>query len=345
MLTLRRRAQLNGYYRELLILPEREQRTGLRQYSVEPRKERLAPCGKEAILILRFGVASTEWAIMSASVHVPVAMVKTRGETCACKTWRLRLMQDCDNILLLASYPKTGSTWVRRTLIEIVAPKGDLTETIPSFRNSFPEDSPRFALMGDQCRIIKTHLHPGTPRFSMFRGNVKAVLTIKRHPLDVLLSSLNYALVKNHTPSFIGANIKAVDQIVADCEMQYYMDQFIERDGFPWHEPQSGAFSRYLPQWRNIGNGIPYLELCFEEMVADPKTVVIAILNFLGRSMSDKGIATLLWRVDHRTRQDGKFYWSRRAYNYESMLPTEMADAFKKRYRHVLENLGYSQCQ
>ncbi len=246
-----------------------------------------------------------------------------------------------DNIVLLASYPKTGSTWMRKLIAEMLVVDGDGFEIIPSFFKVFPEISPQFMLRGSVCRLIKTHLHPEHETFGLFQGSLKAILSIRRHPLDILLSSLNYACMKENAASFIGGRVKSVESIIADGEFRHYIDQFLDTDGFPFYSGQCGAFSAYQRRWRAAGEITPYLEICYEDMVADPAAAARSILTFLGLQLSDIQIRKVLKNVAWRTRQNGKFFWRRRAYNYEELLPGELSSDFNVRYKPVLDELGY----
>jgi hypothetical protein len=246
-----------------------------------------------------------------------------------------------DNIVMVASYPKTGSTWLRFVLSEMFVPGSEISETIPSFLKGYPDRSPEFELFGRTARFIKTHFYPKHPRFSSFRGQIIAAITIRRHPLDVLLSSLNYAYTREHSESFINGLPKPVDQIVSDGEMQHYIDQFIAKDGFPWHHTQSGPFSRHMPLWRRASENLPYLELRYEDMAADAQQVIESIYKFLGRPYAAADVTRVFEAVDKETQVDGKFFWSRKAHNFETRLPQAMADDFNRRYKHVLREHGY----
>lgn len=248
-----------------------------------------------------------------------------------------------DRIILLASYPKTGSTWLRRLLIEALVTGGNLGEVIPSFVREFPLESPVFTLRGEPCRVVKTHLHPDHDHYRAAAPDLAGIITIRRHPLDVLLSSLNYAKVRENNDSFIGGVIKSVDDIIADGEMKQYIDQFVAEDGFPWHAAQSDRYSAYQKRWRRRGERIPYYEVCYEDMVADPLTGARALLAFLKLSFGFDDMRRLLRKVDQRTQQDGKFYWSRRAYNFEALLPRELTEYFYDRYAPVLAYYGYGE--
>jgi hypothetical protein len=246
-----------------------------------------------------------------------------------------------DTVIFLASYPKSGNTWIRRMIAEVLAPGGRVKEAIPSFGKTFPEDSPRWTLFGRPTRIIKTPFHPELQRFRTFTGDIAGAISIRRHPLDVLLSSINFARLKEHAPSFIGGQPKSVEQILADGEMKHYVDLFVEQDGFPWFESQTGKFSAYQKRWRDLGARLPYLELSYEDTVADPAATLRRIIEFLGLDAGAVDAEAITRRIDARSQPNGRFIWSKRAYNFESKLPRDLAESFAARYAAVLDDLGY----
>ncbi|WP_373503572.1 sulfotransferase domain-containing protein [Aestuariivirga sp.] len=246
-----------------------------------------------------------------------------------------------DKIIMLASYPKTGSTWLRRLIIEALMKKGKLAEVIPSFLKTLPQNSPNFHLLGTTARIIKTHLHTLDKRVINMNVDLAGIITMRRHPLDVMLSSLNYAFLKENAATFIDGRPKPVDQIIADCEIDHYVDEFIANDGMTWLNLQSGGYSTYLNGWRRIGEAVPYYEICYEDMVADTRREAAGLLAFLGIPYDSAKVEDLIQVVDKRTQPDGRFYWSRRSYNFETRLSEETIQRFYKGYMPVLIDHGY----
>lgn len=244
-------------------------------------------------------------------------------------------------VVLLASYPRTGSNWLRRTIVEILEPGAQADVAMPSFLKAFPEDWPSYPLMGRFAGFIKTHLHPDHKRFSEFDAEISGVISIRRHPLDILLSSLNYARIKGHQTSFLHGLIKPVEHIITDDEIMHYIDQFIECDGFPWWSGQCGQFSLYQDRWRNFGKSVPYMEICYEGMFENPRKTLAEIALFLRVDLPEHRIDSILESVDQGTKMDGKFFWRRRAFNFESMLPADVAARFAERMAPTLKNLGY----
>lgn len=244
-------------------------------------------------------------------------------------------------IILFASYPKTGSTWLRKLIRGMVAPHTSADQAIPSFLKEVPTSAPEYPVMGGVHRIFKTHLHPAHVTMALLKEPVAAVISIYRHPLDILLSSLNYSYVKGHTKSFLNGEIKAVEQIIADGEMQHYIDEFIENDGYPSYATMSGPFSTYQPSWREFASDIPLFEVCYEEMHANPERTVRDLASFLKLDISAIDIKYMLTRADIATKSDGQFYWSRRAYNFMSRLPEIQSSSFIARYAGPIAALGY----
>ena len=205
-----------------------------------------------------------------------------------------------------------------------------------------PPESGKFTVEGVSFQFLKTHMHPENARFRSVEGKYDSCISIYRHPLDVLLSSLNYAKLKEHRPSFIDGRVKSVEQVISDGEMKYYIDQFMDTDGFPWFEGQSGKFSLYQRRWRAQVPKIRLLEIRYEDFVADPHHAVAGVNAFLGAGADAATIDRVVKKTDAGTLVDGKFYWSRRSYNFEKLLPRELSDYFCDGYRSTLNELHYS---
>ena len=99
-------------------------------------------------------------------------------------------------IIWLASYPKSGNTWVRFFLysyyVGIPMKSGDINHKIPDI-HSTPE-----LLQSAENRIFcKTHFlasdkHPHIK-------DTAGIIYLLRHPRDVLLSNLNYFYLTGHS--------------------------------------------------------------------------------------------------------------------------------------------------
>ena len=246
-----------------------------------------------------------------------------------------------ENVVLFASYPKTGSTWLRKLLTELVCPGGVSDEVVPSFLKAFPGNAPVFPVMGTHAQIVKTHLWPGQRRFSLLEGDLIGVVSIKRHPLDVVLSSINYASVHRAKEVFPNGEVMSVEDLIAAGRIGWFLDRFIEDDGFSWFASQSGTFSIYQQLWRDYAARLPYLELCYEDMFADPAQAVLTLAGFLEVPCDIARARKIVKVGDEGTQPDGGFYWKRRAYNFEGMLPPDVAENFNHRIAPVLESLGY----
>ncbi|HEJ6636302.1 TPA: sulfotransferase domain-containing protein, partial [Legionella pneumophila] len=128
---------------------------------------------------------------------------------------------DCSNIIWVAAYPKSGSTWLREIINYIISPDMQSMNSIPSFHKQFPEDAPVHNLGNGSARVIRTHFYPGSPRMGGYTGDCIGAITIYRHPLDILLSAINYAKLKNREDYFKNGKIKAVENIIEDNEITY----------------------------------------------------------------------------------------------------------------------------
>lgn len=245
----------------------------------------------------------------------------------------------------LASYPKTGSTWLREILTNIVAPdNGDRNAVIASFQKAWPENAsthPIQTIWGEPLTMIKTHLYPGHKRMETVPYATAGIITIRRHPLDILLSALNYAHLKEMQSVFLNETSKPVEQIIEAGEFSHYIDSFKANDGFLWFAGPSGALSTYMQRWRSFGADNRYFEICYEDLFANPEEGIGDLLEFLEISVTDAKIAEIYKVADKRTQENDRFFWKRRAYNFQELLTPELIDEFHEKCAFQLEALGY----
>jgi hypothetical protein len=250
-------------------------------------------------------------------------------------------MESAIKVVWLASYPKSGNTWLRFLLGELLAPGARAIESIPTLHESLPESPPLYRLGSDEVAVLKTHCAPWNARLSMGVDCVGAI-TIHRHPLDILLSSLNYLGFKQTPGIFLNDEVKSVEDILRDGEMDFYVDRFIEQDGVGHFSKMCGPWTTYQRDWDDFGKNVKYLGLRYEDMVDAPTPAVRALHTFFGLECTNERAATIVQATEPLTAIDGRFFWRKRAFNYRTMLSQEMIRRFCKVYESQLAHLGYS---
>lgn len=246
-----------------------------------------------------------------------------------------------DHVVWLASYPKTGSTWLREIIASIITQDAKGKAAIPSFQNVWSADYPTYTLWGEPTTIIKTHLYPEHRAMLRPQLSLKAAVLIRRHPLDILLSALNYAMVREEKDAFLNNVPKTVENIIADGEFPHYIESFRETDGFPWFSGPSGGLSLFADRWRDHMKDHKYHEICYEELFSDPESHVHALLAFFEQESTPGSVERIMKQADRRTSQNGKFFWKRRAYNFQELLPETLVDLFYDRCQAQILGSGY----
>ncbi len=168
------------------------------------------------------------------------------------------------NITWIASYPKSGNTWMRFMLYAACygLPKNsiDITRKIPDIHRQLPVDQP-----ADGNLLAKTHLaltdkHPKL-------AQTRRAIHIIRHPKDILLSALNYRKM-NETPN---------TQLSAD----QYANLFITNGGDPdWKRQGHSDWATHTRSWQTTTK-FPVLLVRYESLKESPVDELTKILGFL----------------------------------------------------------------
>lgn len=215
-----------------------------------------------------------------------------------------------DGIYWLASYPRSGNTWIRLLLASALSPErqtpdinqlpfGNVTCERTSVDDALGVESadvPRRLLLDlwpQACRhiaqnlpsprLVKTHARwPDAPaQQTALRQATAGAVLIVRHPADVAVSLSHF---------FAITTARAVE-IMADPHFHYN------------HPP--GGIMEYLPEWSDswtnhtlswLDAGVPLLVVHYEALSANPNRILKNILKFTGMTVSD---GTVDWAVQN----------------------------------------------
>jgi hypothetical protein len=176
-------------------------------------------------------------------------------------------------IVWLASYPKSGNTWLRFLLYNVLhgPPEQslDIARKIPDVHRPLPTD------VLDSDRIFaKTH-YMYTDQHPKAAESECAVL-IMRHPVDVLFSSLNYRRLSGMTT-----------QQMSDAQ---YARHFIGNKGDPeFRSIGFGGWAEHIESWKDQ-QSFPVHVVKYEELKGNTSSELRTILNFLEIDADDAAV-------------------------------------------------------
>jgi len=258
----------------------------------------------------------------------------------------------------LASYPRSGNTWLRFALSCLLAGKpmdhsAEVSRLIPDIHDGLRGD----VLFGKKTTIIKTHwaFNTGLP----LREDVVGVIHLVRNPLDVLVSNQNYAMTRSGA-LFNQANGEERENIA-----RKFADNYIGNGGHEnFRSFGIGSWEEHTLSWLSPLNVTPKLLVRYEDLVAKPDQQLSAIARFLGLKRSDSEIVTacenssvdMMRQLETREvemRADGIFYQSVNAAAYEAGqrlivggerkfdLTLEQQKRATERFGPLMKRLGY----
>jgi Sulfotransferase domain. len=239
-----------------------------------------------------------------------------------------------DDDVFIVSYPKSGNTWTRFLIANLLHPEepatfGNINELTPD-----PEAvSKRQLAQSPRPRVIKSHQY--------FDPRYKTVLCIVRDPRDVALSQYHFRLKRG---------------VIADgFPIEQFIPEFISAAGSPY-----GTWGENVGSWLFTRSGTPnFLLMRYEDMLQDTISELSRISAFLhidadaGRlaqaaeRSSAENMRKLekaqghLWSTTKETRQDMPFVRSAKFGAWKSELPPDCVAQIEQAWGPIMKYLNY----
>ncbi len=165
---------------------------------------------------------------------------------------RHRNLRDAD--VFTASYPRSGSTWMRFILVEVLAGQSSGFKGVNLLSPDIGEHFGAKALLPGNGRLIKTH--------ELYRPSYKRAIYLARDPRDVFLSEYSYE--------------KALGVIGEDFDK--FLDAFLRRGVNPF-----GLWIDHVNSWLDAASvgGCELLVVRFEDMRRDTEKSLAEMMEFL----------------------------------------------------------------
>ncbi|HEY6340653.1 MAG TPA: sulfotransferase domain-containing protein [Bryobacteraceae bacterium] len=235
----------------------------------------------------------------------------------------------------LVSFPRSGNTWTRFLVCNLMNPDdpvdfAQLESRIPEIYYVTDRNLRAFP----RPRVIKSH--------ECFDPRYKKIIYIVRDPRDVLISYYEFQLKRR--------------VISEDCSLEEFLPRFMESE----IEPDTGSWRDHVASWMATRGGHKnFLQLRYEEMLANTQKETTKIASFLGLDSNPERIARAValssadrmrklekeqsrqWKATQKTRQDKAFVRKAEAGGWKSNLPERCVAQIESAWGDVMRSVGY----
>ena len=245
--------------------------------------------------------------------------------------WRFTVFPDD---AFLVSYPKSGNTWVRFLLANLIYPYE--TVGFANINRLLPAPdlvSKRFLRKLPRPRILKSHA-PFDMRF-------RKVIYLVRDPRDVAVSEYYFDLKKRYIDS--------------DVTLEQFVQRFLKGETSSY-----GSWWEHTASWIAARHGNPaFLLVRYEDLLSDPMGETGKIAEFLGIQAGPERLEAAVqqssadrmrklekeqadqWTGTRNTRKEIPFVRAAKSGGWKESLPRQSAEAIEAAWAPLLNFLGY----
>jgi hypothetical protein len=239
-----------------------------------------------------------------------------------------------DDDVFISSYPKSGNTWTRFLIANLIHPQEPASFINIDYILPDPDlRSRNFLKRCPRPRILKSH-HPFDPRY-------KRVVCIVRDPRDVAVSQYHFQIKRG--------------VIKSDSPIETFLQRFLagETNGY-------GSWGQNVGSWLIARYNSPgFLLLRYEDLLEDPERGLAKVATLLGLTVGHQDLIRAVelssadrmrkleklqakrWSSTSATRKDLPFVRSALAGEWKSALPQPEVERIERAWGHTMRVLGY----
>jgi len=236
----------------------------------------------------------------------------------------------------LVSYPKSGNTWARLLIANLLSPEKPADfRTLNLLVPDPASETKRHFVRMPRPRVIKSHF--------VFDPRYPRAIYIVRDPRDVVVSEYHYQrktrTISDHYP------------------LEDYAQRFLAGETYP----ENGSWGEHVTGWLAARDGDPrFLRVRYETLLSDTVAELARIASFLGISATSQRLSEVvqLSSVDRMreleakqsdasslmkgSRKDVSFVRSAKAGGWRSDLPDFLVEKIEAAWGPVMRYLGYA---
>ena len=237
--------------------------------------------------------------------------------------------------VFLTSYPRSGNTWTRFLVGNLVHQNEAVTFlTVERLVPDMYKSSDRVLRNLVRPRIVKSH--------ECFDPRYRKVVYIVRDPRDVAVSNYHWEL-----------KLRSVRD-------GFPIEDFVPRWMEPEFWPRIGSWGDHVTSWLSTRQGKKgFLLLRYEDLKKDPQRALAQVAEFLGIEPSLERLNRAVdlssadnmrklekqesaqWVATTLTRQDKPFVRNATSGGWKAVLPEQTVVYIEKHWGHLMRNLGY----
>ncbi len=254
---------------------------------------------------------------------------------------------NCDRLVGLYSFPKSGNTWLRAiiaAIFKVPTPMGTMAEYVIDTHMGQKIGKRPWSFQDKTWCFYKSHNK--TPEVlegsQVIRPDL--IVYIYRHPLDIFTSYLNYLSgnVTSLSQKVFGFSFDKVEDLTPE-QLEFLFKRFSEHGKFDLRE--DSPFGSIFESFDNFvalrDAGAPVHVLRYEDLIDDFDAAVTAICAFLQVKLELGDIESIRDISEGLTAGDGKFFWKKQVGTHQTYLTHAQIDAFWEEHRVRMATMGY----
>lgn len=274
----------------------------------------------------------------------------------------------------IASYPKSGNTWLQLIIRKAGAKYGVYQGDLDAYKTIKEKREPTTATVCNPkittvpCAILKTHdcWHNNRDPNHLLGFSIDAFVHITRNPLDVLLSYINFSKIQyiNHKDNivyqkklfvqFMGydkpvpydkwvhINLEDIPRRNLDHALQYFM----KSTAIPLLQGMSGTWKEHCESWFKAAKHYPFVRFRYEDLINDSKLFTNLTKVFCFTENDILSAVKAVQDNTERARNSGMsihkiFYNKMSAYYFKDFFTPSLVSEFFALHNQTLVNFGY----